>query len=632
MEKRDIFIGGAWPDANYHLHIGHLAALLPGDILAKYFRGKGDNVIYVSGSDCHGTSITERARKENVSPKEIATHYHDEFVKTFDKLGFEYDEYSSTMSDHHIKYVEEQFKKIIDNGYIYEKEELQDYCESCNTFLSDREIVGICLHCGGKSTGDQCEVCGDYLDSSEVLDKHCKKCGSKTVMKENKHLYFQLTAFEKQIQELINKNKNKWRKNALGETQKYIDMGLVDRAVTRQLEWGVPVPVKGYEDKRIYVWIEAVLGYLSVGKEVAEKRGIDFDKFMSNNNPNLKTYYVHGKDNIPFHTTIYPAIISAMKNNYKLPDYILSSAYVNLNNEKMNKSKGNLITVNELLKIFDSDTLRFYFSFKSPETNDMDCSLSDIIQTHNKFLVGMLGNFVNRNLSFINKKFAGEIQEGKIDETIKEATIKSYKLIGEFFERGELRNAVTQIFEYIAMANKYYDSQNLWIQLKEDIESFNATTYTCIYMIANIANMIAPVLPNASKKIKEMLNLPKYKWEEETLQGNYKIQNLQMLYNEIDGKNVLNMSGVFQIETKQAIYKIQNLQMLYNRTDEKNVLNRNDGFLMSKGFLIETKQGSKIYNLQMLYNRIDENNVLNRSEDFQIETKKNQDNKIKSKK
>lgn len=537
MEKRDIFIGGAWPYANYYLHVGHLAALLPGDILAKYFRGKGDNVIYVSGSDCHGTPITERAKKDGVSSSEIATHYHNEFLKTFDKLGFEYDEYSNTMSEHHKKYVELQFKKILENGYIYEKEELQDFCETCSNFLSDREIEGKCPHCGGKSTGDQCDLCGDSLDSSEVLDKHCKTCGSETIMKPNKHLYFKLTAFEKDLQELINQNKDKWRKNALGEAQKYIDMGLVDRAATRQLDWGVEVPVEGYDDKKIYVWIEAVLGYLSVGKEVAEKRGINFDEFMSKNNPKLKTYYIHGKDNIPFHTTIYPAIISAIKNDYNLPNYIVSSAYVNLNNEKMSKSKGNLITANELLEMFDSDTLRFYFSFKGPETNDMNCSLTDIIQTHNKFLVGMLGNFVNRNLSFVNKKFDGVIKEGCVDETIKNATENTYRIIGDYFEKGEIRNAVTQIFEYVALANKYYDSRQPWIQVKEDINCFNDTTYTCTYMIANMSNMIAPVLPHASKKIKKMLNLPEYKWEETNIKGDYNIQDLQVLYDRIDEKN-----------------------------------------------------------------------------------------------
>ena len=540
MEKRNIFIGGAWPYANYYLHVGHLAALLPGDILAKYYRGNGDNVIYVSGSDCHGTPITERARKENVSPEEIATHYHEEFVKTFNNLGFEYDEYSSTMTEHHKNYVQEQFKRMLDNGYIYEKEELQDYCEKCDAFLSDREIVGKCPHCGGKSTGDQCEICGDSLDSSEVLDKHCKTCGTKTIMKKNKHLYFKLPVFQKELQELIDNNRTKWRKNALGEAQKYIDMGLVDRAATRQLDWGVPVPVPGYEDKRIYVWIEAVLGYLSVGAEVAEKRNINFDEYMSKDNPNTKSYYIHGKDNIPFHTTIYPALILAIKNNYNLPDYIISSAYVNLDNEKMSKSKGNLITANELLEMFDSDTIRFYFSFKGPETNDMNCSLSDIIQTHNKFLVGILGNFVNRNLSFINKKFEGKITEAIIDENIIEETKKKYKEVGNYFEKGEIRNAVNQIFEYISLANKYYDSNQPWIQVKEDIDSFNNTTYTCVYMMANIANLIAPILPHASTKIKDMLNLKEYKWEEEVIKGDYQINNLQVLYDRIDEKILKN--------------------------------------------------------------------------------------------
>lgn len=536
MNKRDIFIGGAWPYANYFLHVGHLAALLPGDLLAKYYRGKGDNVIYVSGSDCHGTPITERAKKEGVDPYQIAEYYHTEFAKTFDRLGFEYDEYSTTMSEHHKEYVKEKFKKMIENGYIYEKEVEQDYCDECKTFLSDREIEGICPHCGGKSTGDQCDKCGASLDSTEVLDKHCKKCHSKTILKNNKHLYFKLTEFENGLQELINKNKLTWRKNALGEAQKYIDMGLVDRAATRQLDWGVEVPVEGYEDKRIYVWIEAVLGYLSVGEEVAKSRGIDFDKFLSDDNANLKTYYVHGKDNIPFHTTIYPALLLSLKENYRLPDYIVSSAYVNLNNEKMSKSKGNLITANELLDMFESDTLRFYFSFKGPETNDMNCSIDDIIQTHNKFLVGMLGNFVNRNLSFIKKKFDGNITKGTIDEKIKEATNKTYHLAGEYFEKGEIKNAVTSIMEYVNLANKYYDSREPWKQVKENISDFNDTTYTCLYMIANLSNLIEPVLPNASTKIKRMLNLNPYKWEEEMISGDYKLTDVEILYNRLEEK------------------------------------------------------------------------------------------------
>ena len=221
------------------------------------------------------------------------------------------------------------------------------------------------------------------------------------------------------------------------------------------------------------------------------------------------------------------------------------------NGIKMSKSKGNLITANELLEMFDSDTLRFYFSFKGPETNDMNCSLTDIIQTHNKFLVGMLGNFVNRNLSFISKKFDGVIKEGCVDETIKNATEKTYRIIGDYFEKGEIRNAVSQIFEYVALANKYYDSKQPWVQVKEDIDGFNDTTYTCTYMIANMSNMIAPILPHASKKIKEMLDLPEYQWEVTDIKGDYKIQNLQVLYDRIDEKKILNIDDE-QIEQKKG--------------------------------------------------------------------------------
>ena len=534
--KRDIFIGGAWPYANYYLHVGHLAALLPGDILAKYYRGCGDNVIYVSGSDCHGTPITERAKKENKTPAEIAGFYHEEDIKTFTNMGFSYDEYSATMFDHHKEYVKKQFKKIIDNGYIYEKEIPQDFCETCNTFLSDREIVGICPNCGGTSSGDQCDDCLAYLDSSEVLDKHCKTCKGKTILKNNKHLYFKLSAFTDDIKKLIADRKDKWRKNSAGESQKFVDMGLIDRAATRQLDWGVEVPVDGYEDKRIYVWIEAVLGYLSVGQKVADERNIDFDKFMSDNNPNLRTYYVHGKDNIPFHGVIFPALELALKNNYRLADYNISSAFVNLNDEKMSKSKGTLISVNELLEKHTKDALRFYFTFNGPEAKDTNCSLEELVQMHNKFLVGVIGNFVNRNLSFVNKKFDGKITEGNIDRAVVTYTEKSYQTIGAMIEKGEFRNAINEIIEYASYGNKYYDEKEPWILVKNDLNKFNDVTYTCVYMMANLANLMAPFMMDASKKIKDMLNLKEFKWEVETIKGDINITNLQLLFERIDEK------------------------------------------------------------------------------------------------
>ncbi|MBE7707052.1 MAG: methionine--tRNA ligase, partial [Cyanobacteria bacterium SIG30] len=395
--SRNILIGGAWPYANNSLHIGHLCALLPGDVIARYFRKNGDNVIYVSGTDSHGTPITVRAKKEGINPKEIATKYHEEFVKNFNDLDFSYDLYTNTMTDYHKKWVQHYLKQIDKNGYIYKKEEEQDFCPKCNTFLSDREILGTCPHCGGAAKGDQCDSCLVTLNAKELLNKECSFCKTKTELRTNTHLYFSLSKFQDDIQKLINEHKNVWRNNALKETEKFLSIGLIDRALTRQLNWGIEVPFDGFEDKRVYVWFEAVMGYITTARKVAEEKGIDFDKFITDKN--TLTYYAHGKDNIPFHTVIFPALLSAIDKNMKLPDQIISCEYVNMNNEKMSKSKGNLISVNELTQMFNKDSIRYYMIANGPETKDINFNLEDFVTVHNKFLVGVFGNFVNRNLS-----------------------------------------------------------------------------------------------------------------------------------------------------------------------------------------------------------------------------------------
>lgn len=530
--KKNILIGGAWPYANYLLHIGHYAALLPGDVIAKYYRQCGDNVIYVSGSDCHGTPITERAKKESKTPEEIASFYYEEAVKTFNKAEFEYDMYTATMSEEHKKYAQEFFKIIYDNGYIYEKEEEQDYCEVCNQFLSDREIEGICPNCGGTATGEQCEACFATLNSDEVKDKHCKTCKNIPVLRKNKNLYFKLSEFQNDLVEYAKSKEDIWRKNVTGEFNKFINMGLIDRACTRQLTWGVEVPLDGYDDKRIYVWIEAVLGYVTTCKRVCEERGIDFEKFITDEN--LISYYSMGKDNIPFHTVIYPALLLALKTNYKLPDYIISCEFYNMNDTKMSKSKGNLITINDFIDISSADSTRYYVIAYGPEKKDANFSVDDYIEKHNKFLVGVLGNFVNRNLAFLVKKFDGIAKEGHIDKKIRELTIKKYKDISALYEKGELKAAMETVFDYINAANKYYDENTPWVFAKEDLNKFNDITYTCLFMIANIKNFIYPVMPTTSKKIASMLSLKEATWQLEELSGDIKLNNVEILFERIE--------------------------------------------------------------------------------------------------
>src|SRR5574344_2356221 len=532
--KRIFYIRGTWPYADYFLHIGHLVALLPGDVIARYYRLNGDNVVYVSGSDCHGTPITERARKEGKTPSEIALYYHEEDKKSLAKVGFSYDLYTKTEDDYHMTKVQEYFKKMLDSGYIYEKEEEQDFCPKCNKFLSDREIIGTCKFCGGEAKGDQCDKCFASLEPSDILNRRCSICGETPVLKKNKHLYLALSKFQPQIEKLIKDREPIWRKNALNESKKFLSMGLIDRATTRQLDWGVPVPVAGYEDKRIYVWIEAVLGYLTASERVIEEKGGDFYSFITD--PNLISYYSIGKDNIPFHTIIYPAIEMAIDPKFQLPTHIISCEFMNMQDEKMSKSKGNLITVNDLVDTYGKDTSRYFMISNGPEKKDSNFSKDDLIQVHNKVLVGTLGNFINRNVSFINKKFDGIVKEGTVDSNIINKTKQLYIDAGKLIEAGELSSALETIMTYVADGNKYYDQSTPWIQVKEDIDAFNNTTYTCMYMIANISNLLDPFIPDTCDRIKTLLSLPVPSWKEITLTGDIKLNDIGLLFERIEDK------------------------------------------------------------------------------------------------
>ena len=513
-----------------------MEGLLQADIIARYHRLAQNNVIYVSGTDCHGTPITLRAAKEGRSPQEISDFYHNEFAKTFQNMDFSYDLYSKTSSEFHKEQVKKFFTTIKEHGYIFEKVQDQDYCPKCDKFLSDREIVGTCPHCGHEAKGDQCDYCLTSIEPATLTDKHCAICGTKTIMKQNKHLFFKLTAFQEVLQEYVNSHKNDWRTNAYNESLKYLEMGLVDRAATRQLSWGIDTPVEGYDDKKIYVWIEAVLGYLTTGMQVANQKGIDFDTFLTDHEE-LTSYYVHGKDNIPFHTIIFPALLQAINTKWQLPKKIISSEYINQNDEKMSKSKGNLITVNELLEQFEKDTIRFYFIYNNPERKDSNFSLSEMVQHHNKFLVGVIGNFINRNVSYINKKYEGVFKEGVVDSEVKDYTLETYLEVAKLLEDGETRSALTRVVEYASFANKYYDTKQPWVLAHENPVEFTNVSYTCAYIICNFAKLLAPFVPETANKIASVFGTDLDDgWKPVTIAGDLKVQNLSLLFSRIDDK------------------------------------------------------------------------------------------------
>ncbi|WP_324659637.1 methionine--tRNA ligase [Bacillus cereus] len=530
-----IFIGGAWPYANGSLHLGHIASLLPGDILARYYRSKGENVLYVSGSDCNGTPIAIRAKQEGVTAKEIADQYHEEFQRCFRSIGFTYDCYTRTDSEHHHETVQNVFLRLLEEGHIYKKTVEQAYCETCTQFLPDRYVEGICPHCHEAARGDQCDACSAILDPLDLLEKKCKLCGSTPSVQETEHFYFALHTFQKQIKRTVEiaKQTGTWRDNAIQLTERYVKEGLLDRAVSRDLPIGVPIPVEGYEDKKIYVWIEAVTGYYSASKHWAEETGKDDQEFWDSE---AKTYYVHGKDNIPFHSVIWPAVLLGIGEE-AIPRHIVSNEYLTVEKRKLSTSKNWAVWVPDILERYDPDSIRYFLTVNAPENRDTDFSWREFIYSHNSELLGAYGNFVNRTLKFIEKYYGGIVPKGSIEVELKDKVEGLYKHVGEAIEQTKFKVALETIFDAVRFANKYFDEKQPWKQREDDPVSCEETIYNCVYLIANFAHLLEPFLPFSSERVRNTLSIVERNWApQNTLPS--RIDGVQPLFERIDVKQI----------------------------------------------------------------------------------------------
>lgn len=530
---RRILIGGAWPYANGSLHIGHVAGLLPGDVLARYHRAIGDKVYFVSGSDCHGTPVALRAKQENKTPQEVSDLYHREFAECFERLGFSYDAYIKTSADEHKEFVREFHKKLYKSPYVYEKEAPQAYCEGCKTFLADRFVLGKCPKCGNDTRGDQCDYCGTVLEPEALIEPKCAVCGKSVSFKNSTHLYIAISKLQPELNALV-ENHPEWRKNAIAFTERYINDGLKDRALTRDLEWGISVPKEGYENKTIYIWAENVLGYLSASWLAS---GEDIHAFSELWAKDAKHYYVHGKDNIPFHTIILPALLLGNGGGWHLPDQIVSSEYMTLEGRKISTSQNYAIWVKDLLEHYEADSIRYFFIANGPEKKDADFSWREYVHSHNGELLGAYGNFVNRTLAFIKKYRSGVVPQG-IDNIALENQIDSlYIAVGKLIESGYFKDAINEIFEFVRGANKLFDTERPWITRNTDKTACDNTLYQCVQIIANLSVLLSPFLPFSSEKVMRWLNICN-KWERQHVSGGYLLPEAEILFQRIDKKAI----------------------------------------------------------------------------------------------
>ena len=525
----NIIVGGAWPYANGSLHIGHIAALLPGDVLARYFRAKGNCVFYVSGSDCHGTPITIRAKQENSTPEVISEHYHKEFCDVFKKLGFSYDLYTKTSDPRHKEFVSKFHKRLYKSDYIEERTVKQAFCPACKKVLTDRLIVGICPACGSATRGDQCDTCGEVLDADTVINAKCADCGAPLSFGETTQLFLQISKLKNELCEFLDAHPY-WRKNAIAFTKRYIAEGLRDRAITRDLDWGIDVPKRGYENKKIYIWAENVLGYLSATFVLCEERGIDFKEAYGTES---RHYYVHGKDNIPFHTIILPSLLLAHGDGLHLPDNIISSEYMTLEGRKISTSQNWAVWAKDLAEEYNPDAIRYFFIANGPEKRDTDFSWREFKKQNNSELVGAWGNLVNRTLAFAVKFLDCQVTPAIIDANIKKRIRLLYKSVGTKIEKGTFREALEEIFEVVRFGNAYYDAKQPWKTRASNLKECRNTISHCAYLIANIAILLHPFLPFSSSKVSEWLGV-ELKCEEQDIGVKIIPRDISILFSKID--------------------------------------------------------------------------------------------------
>ena len=543
-------ITAALPYTNGPVHIGHLAGVyVPADIYARYLRNTGNDVLYICGSDEHGVPITLKAKKEGVSPQDIVDKYHAIIKKSFSDFGISFDNYSRTSAKIHHNTASDFFKKLYDEGKFIEEASEQLYDAEANQFLADRFVVGTCPKCGNdESYGDQCEKCGTSHNATDLINPKSAITGNVPTTKVTKHWYLPLDKYEKWLREwIVEGHKNDWKTNVLGQVKSWLDDGLKPRAVTRDLDWGIPVPVEGGEGKVLYVWFDAPIGYISSTKEWAAREGKDWESYWKDEN--TKLIHFIGKDNIVFHCIIFPAMLKA-EGSYILPENVPANEFLNLEGDKISTSKNWAVWLHEYLEDFPGmqDVLRYTLTANAPETKDNDFTWKDFQARNNNELVAIFGNFINRVVVLTNKYYEGIIPEPNeftdVDNETLEKVQKYPSIIASSIERYRFREASQELMNLARLGNKYLADEEPWKQIKTDPERVKTVMYVALQIAAALSVVCEPFLPFTSEKLKGILNISEsVAWNaiaetEELIAPNHKIGKAELLFSKIEDKDI----------------------------------------------------------------------------------------------
>ena len=533
-------VTAALPYANGGVHIGHLAGVyVPADIYVRYLRLKKQDVIFIGGSDEHGVPITIRAKKEGCTPQDIVDRYHNMIKKSFEEFGISFDIYSRTTSETHNKLASDFFKKLYDDGKLIEKTTKQYYDEEAHQFLADRYIMGECPHCHNPHAyGDQCEKCGQDLDPTELINPHSTISGSQPVLKETKNWYLPLNEYQDWLKQWILEGHKEWRPNVYGQCKSWLDMDLQPRAMTRDLDWGIPVPVEGAEGKVLYVWFDAPIGYISNTKELLPD---SWEKWWKD--PETRLVHFIGKDNIVFHCIVFPTMLKA-HGDYILPDNVPANEFLNLENDKISTSRNWAVWLHEYLVDFPGkqDVLRYVLTANAPETKDNNFTWKDFQDRNNNELVAVYGNFVNRALQLTKKYWngvvpaCGELQE--VDHQALEEFKDVKKKVEDLLDIFKFRDAQKEAMNLARIGNKYITECEPWKVWKTDPKRVETILYISLQLVANLAIAFEPFLPFCSDKLRKMLNMSDFDWNQlgstDLLQPGHQLAEPSLLFEKIE--------------------------------------------------------------------------------------------------